>query len=145
MKIGLLDVDGHHFPNLALMKISAYHKQLGDVVEWANPFDRYDRLYKSKVFTFTPDDLTPYDCEVVKGGTGYDITSRLPSEIDMMQPDYSIYPYIDNRTAYGFLTRGCPNKCKWCIVPIKEGLPKPYMDVEEISMGGGKKQPHSHG
>lgn len=138
MRIGLLDVDGHHFPNLALMKISAYHKQLGDVVEWANPFDRYDRLYKSKVFTFTPDDLTPYDCEVVKGGTGYDMTSQLPTEIDMMQPDYSIYPYIDNRTAYGFLTRGCPNKCKWCIVPLKEGAVKPYMDIEEISMGGVK-------
>jgi hypothetical protein len=121
--IGLVDVDGHHFPNLALMKISAYHKKLGDSVEWADPmFGHYDRVYQSKVFTFTQDYPYEFDCEVLKGGTGYDITSKLPKEIDDMQPDYSIYPtLVDTRTAYGFLTRGCPNKCKWCIVPKKEG------------------------
>lgn len=137
MKIGLVDVDGHGFPNLALMKISAYHKAKGDEVEWAIPFfTQYDRVYKSKVFTFTPDDYTPYECEVIKGGTGYDIFSKLPHEIDMMQPDYSIYPSIDKKTAYGFLTRGCPNKCKWCIVPQKEGGIIPYMDVDDIAVEG---------
>lgn len=137
MKIGLVDVDGHGFPNLALMKISAYHKAKGDEVEWAIPlFTKYDRVYKSKVFTFTPDDCTPYECEVIKGGTGYDIFSKLPHEIDVMQPDYSIYPSIDKKTAYGFLTRGCPNKCKWCIVPQKEGGIKPYMDVDDIAIDG---------
>lgn len=137
MKIGLVDVDGGKFPNLALMKISAYHKKNGDEVEWANAFFKYDRVYKSKVFTFTNDDLTPYDCEVTKGGTGYDITSKLPDEIEFIQPDYSIYGNkIDKKTAYGFLTRGCPNKCKWCIVPHKEGFVKPYMDVEEIAING---------
>lgn len=137
MKIGLVDVDGHGFPNLALMKISAYHKAKGDEVEWAMPFfTQYDRVYKSKVFTFTPDDYTPYECEVIKGGTGYDIFSKLPHEIDMMQPDYSIYPSIDKKTAYGFLTRGCPNKCKWCIVPQKEGGIMPYMDVDDIAIDG---------
>lgn len=137
MKIGLVDVDGHGFPNLALMKISAYHKAKGDDVEWAMPFlVDYDRVYKSKVFTFTPDDYTPYECEVVKGGTGYDIFSKLPPEIDIMQPDYSIYPNIDKKTAYGFLTRGCPNKCKWCIVPKKEGNITPYMDVDDIAIEG---------
>jgi hypothetical protein len=99
-------------------------------------FGRYDRVYKSKVFNFTPDDYTPYDCEVVKGGTGYDIHSKLPEEIDCLQPDYSIYPQVDKRTAYGFLTRGCPNKCKWCVVPKKEGGIRPYMDVEEIAIEG---------
>lgn len=119
MNIGLIDVDGHNFPNLALMKISAYHKSIGDNVEWANPlFDDYDRVYKSKVFTFTNDNYDIYNCEVIKGGTGYDIQSRLPIEIDAMQPDYSIYGIKD--VSYGFLTRGCPNKCKWCIVPIKD-------------------------
>jgi hypothetical protein len=56
MNIGLVDVDGHSgFPNLALMRISAYHKSKGDRVEWANPlFGNYDRVYQSKVFTFTP-------------------------------------------------------------------------------------------
>lgn len=137
MKIGLVDVDGHNFPNLALMKISAYHKQRGDKVSWAEPlFANYDKVYKSKVFTFTEDDHTPYSCEVVKGGTGYDIVSSLPKEIDTMQPDYSIYPFIDNHTAYGFLTRGCPNRCKWCIVPKKEGPVKPYMTVDEIATNG---------
>lgn len=122
MKIGLVDVDRTKFPNLALMKISAWHKSQGDTVEWANAlFANYDRVYKSKIFTFSPDDTTPYECEVVKGGTGYSLTTQLPKEIDDFIPDYSIYPQIDKKTAYGFLTRGCPNKCKWCVVPIKEG------------------------
>lgn len=136
--IGLVDVDGKGsgFPNLALMKIAAYHKALGDTVEWANPlFGKYDRVYKSKVFTFSEDDADYYDCEVVKGGTGYDIHSKLPAEIDAMQPDYSIYN-IDPKVAYGFLTRGCPNKCKWCVVPIKEGNVQPYRDVDEIAVDG---------
>lgn len=92
-------------------------------------------MYKSKVFTFSEDDADFYDCEVVKGGTGYDIHSKLPAEIDAMQPDYSIYN-IDQKVAYGFLTRGCPNKCKWCVVPIKEGNVQPYRDVDEIAVDG---------
>lgn len=137
MKIGLIDVDGGKFPNLALMKISAWHKAKGDIVEWANPFfGNYDRVYKSKIFNFTTDDTTPFDCEVIKGGTGYDITSKLPKEIDDMHPDYSIYPQVDNKTAYGFITRGCPNKCKWCVVPIKEGNIQPYRDVDDIATNG---------
>ena len=72
MKIGLIDVDGGKFPNLALMKISAYHKQRGDIVEWANPFfGNYDRVYMSKIFTFTPPISDIYDCEIVQGGTGF--------------------------------------------------------------------------
>ena len=135
MKIGLMDVDGHNYPNLALMKISAYHKSIGDDVEWADAlFGEYDRVYKSKVFTFTEDDYTPFNCEVIKGGTGYDYTISLPNEIDLMQPDYSIYSHlVDNRTAYGFLTRGCPNKCNFCIVHKKEGDIRPYMDIDEIA------------
>lgn len=137
MKIGLIDVDRTKFPNLALMKISAYHKSMGDIVEWANPlFADYDRVYKSKIFTFSQDDTTPYDCETIKGGTGYSLTTVLPEEVDLCQPDYSIYPQINSKTAYGFLTRGCPNKCKWCVVPIKEGNIRPYCDVEEIAING---------
>lgn len=84
-------------------------------------FTNYDKVYKSKIFTFSKDDTQPFDCEIVRGGTGYSIIEELPKEIDEMQPDYSLYTQIDNKTAYGFLTRGCPNKCKWCVVPIKEG------------------------
>lgn len=138
MNIGLIDVDGHNgFPNLALMKLSAWHKSQGDAVEWAMPmFGEYDRVYASKIFTFTPDFTDVYKCEVVKGGTGYDIHSELPIEIDRMQPDYSIYPNVDSKTAYGFITRGCPNHCKWCCVPMKEGNVHPYMNVEEIAIDG---------
>ena len=76
--IGLVDVDGHNFPNLALMKISTYHKQRGDSVEWAFSLLPYNRIYMAKVFTFTPDDLNAYTAtEIVNGGTGYDLTSKL--------------------------------------------------------------------
>ena len=150
MKIGLIDVDGHAkkkkwgatiYPNLALCKIARYHKQQGDDVEWAVPlFGHYDRIYMSKVFNFTPDDNSCYDAkEVIRGGTGYDIASQLPDEIDRLQPDYSIYPNIPSDTAYGFLTRGCPNKCPWCVVPRKEGRIRPYMDCDEIAIEGRTK------
>lgn len=100
-KIGIVDVDSTSFPNLALMKIAAYHKSLGDVVEWASPlFADYDKVYLSKVFTFTPDYPYAFDCEVERGGTGYDLAKKLPDCIDRQQPDYSIYGITD--TAYGY-------------------------------------------
>ena len=136
-KIGLIAVDGTRYPNLALMKISAYYKKEGCSTEWAEPmFGEYDRVYASKIFTFSPDDQTPWNCEVVRGGTGYNLHKVLPPEIDRLQPDYSIYPQIDDKTAYGFITRGCPNKCSWCVVPIKEGAVYPYMDIDEITQDG---------
>lgn len=121
MKIGLVDVDGHNFPNHALMKISAYHKAQGDTVEWAAPlFADYDRVYKSKIFTFSPDDKYDYGCEVIKGGTGYDIKSRLPEEIEAHNElDYSIYPQYPFSIV--FLSRGCIRKCPFCLVHDKEG------------------------
>lgn len=125
MIIGLHDSDNTGFPNYALMKISAWHKAKGDKVEWFMPLVHYDKVYSSKVFTFTPED--PYLPEnTVRGGTGYGIYDTLPDEIDAMYPDYSIYP--DCHYAIGFLTRGCIRKCSWCIVPRKEG--------------GGKTIPH---
>lgn len=139
MKIGLIDVDDGKFPNYALMKISAYHKRQGDSVEWASPlFDSYDRIYESKIFTFSPKNQDIYTSPIERGGTGYDLRKELPAEIDNCNPDYSIYPNLDKKVAYGFLTRGCPNKCSWCVVPIKEGKVKPYRDVEEIAIDGRK-------
>lgn len=138
MRVALLEVDSS-YPNLALMKAAAWHRQRGDSVEWYNVFDEYDRLYMSKVFTFTPDwyhPITNVRGEILRGGTGYDVTTRLPPEIDRMQPDYSIYPQIDRRTSYGFLTRGCVRKCPWCVVPLKEGGVTPYNDIDEITQGG---------
>jgi radical SAM domain protein len=138
MNIGILAVDSN-FPNLALMKISAYHKARGDQVEWYNPLCEYEKVYAAKVFTFTPDYNYYINAnQIEKGGTGYDIAKMLLPEIDRMQPDYNLYPQIDTRTAYGFLTRGCPNRCKWCVVPKKEGKIAPYMDIEEIAIDGRK-------
>ena len=124
MKIGLIDVDGHNFPNLALMKISAYHKSQGDNVDWWMALDSYDRVYMSKVFdqTYTKDIAAPINAEeVVKGGTGYGLDNKLPDEIEHCYPDYSLYPELTRDKAYGFLTRGCPRGCDFCIVADKEG------------------------
>ncbi len=119
-RIGLLDVDGHRFPNLALMKLSAYHKQQGDEVETLNALFQYDKVYTSKVFTFTPDFETCIQAdEIIKGGTGYDLKNKLPDHIEHIYPDYGFYGI--NNTAYGFLTRGCPRACDFCIVSEKEG------------------------
>ena len=134
MKISLVDVDGHNFPNLALMKLSAWHKAQGDAVEWYSPlFSKPDRIYASKVFTFTPDftDYAAGDPEPVRGGTGYDPAVRLPDEVERTLPDYSIYP--DFPAALGFLARGCIRKCPWCIVPEKEGALKVVGDIERIA------------
>lgn len=124
MKIGMIDVDGHsEFPNLALMKLAAWHKAQGDSVEWYYPILAYeplDRVYMSKVFTFSPDYPFAINAkEIVKGGTGYGLYNDLTPEIEYTFPDYSIYPKY--KAAIGFLTRGCVRKCPWCIVPKKEG------------------------
>lgn len=150
MNIGLIDVDTNSktkkwgakpFPNLALAKIARYHRQRGDEVEWYTPFAHYDVVYMAKVFNYTPDYsyAIPNADKVIKGGTGYDVKSKLPEEIDRLQPDYSIYPHIPSDYAYGFLTRGCPNRCPWCVVPRKEGAIMPYMDVEQIAIEGRNK------
>lgn len=125
MKVGLIDVDGHNFPNLALMKLSAYHKSIGDEVEWWWGWSQYDRVYKSKVFdeTYTPDIPDPVNAaEIVRGGTGYGLDNALPDEIEHIFPDYGLYPKLTKDTAFGFLSRGCPRGCPFCIVKDKEGL-----------------------
>jgi radical SAM superfamily enzyme YgiQ (UPF0313 family) len=132
MKIGLIDVDGHNFPNLALMKLAGYHKQNGDTVEWVNHLERYDKVCQSKVFTFTNDITTVVQAdEVIKGGTGYKLYDEL--FCDDTEPDYSMYPQY--RHAYGFLTRGCVRNCTWCVVPKKEGGIRPYRDIETVLQG----------
>ena len=123
MRIGLCDVDSHNWPNLCLMKLSAYHKARGDHVEWWRPEGRYDRVYKSRVFTdtYSQDTITVTNAgEVVCGGTGYGPGPNLPDEVEHTYPDYSIYPQFSG-IAYGFLSRGCPRNCGFCLVSDKEG------------------------
>lgn len=141
MKIGIHDAEKEHmknktFPNFALMKISAFHKQQGDSVEWWNSLYQYDKVYSSKVFDFTRENqyLPP---NTIKGGTGYGIYTDLPREIDCQYPDYSIYPECDY--AIGFLTRGCINHCEWCYVPKKEGNIRPYAKWQDVVRTDTKK------
>lgn len=134
MRIGLHDAEQEHFkhktfPNYALMKLSAFHKTQGDLVEWWQQGKAYDRVYSSKIFDFTAENpnLPP---DTIKGGTGYDLNSVLPQEIEAIYPDYSIYPECNY--AIGYITRGCPNKCPWCMVPLKEGGIKPYRTWQQL-------------
>lgn len=141
MKIGLIDEENRnhapdHFPNLALMKISAWHKRQGDSVEWYEPLwsGHMDKVYISKVFSFTSDYEYCIDAdEIIKGGSGYCIVMKdgkevfdksknkeLPEEIEHIMPDYSLYGITD--TAYGFMSRGCPRGCGFCHVASKEGV-----------------------
>lgn len=156
MKIGLLDADSHNYPNLPLMKISAWHKAQGDTVELIKPFDalanHYNKIYVSRVFG---DEYTKYADyplsadEIVYGGTGFAITiengkevyhkdrdPNLPYEIEHIYPDYSLYPNLTKDTAFGFLTRGCCNNCDFCIVSKKEGMcSKKVADLSEFWRG----------
>ena len=136
MKVGLIDVDSHNFPNLAQMKLSAYHKAKGDHVEWWNGLLQYDIVYQSKVFTeeYTPDNEYCVNAEtVIKGGTGYDLQNELPYEIEHQYPDYELYGIKDR--AYGFMTRGCPRGCPFCIVKEKEGCTHTVADLNEFWKG----------
>lgn len=137
MRIGLIDVDGHNFPNIPLMKLSAWHKAKGDAVEWYQPLfsGHMDTVYMSKVFSFTPDYEYHIDADkVIKGGSGYCIElqdgkevyhtendSPLPPEVEHSYPDYSLYPKLTHDTAYGYLTRGCPRNCAFCHTTQKDG------------------------
>ena len=150
MKIGLIDVDGHNYPNLPLMKISAYHKSRGDEVVWYDAMftGHCDKVYMSKVFSFTPDYQYFIDAdEIIMGGSGYCISlingkevfdktkdKPLPEEIEHTYPDYSLYGIED--TAYGFLTRGCPRGCSFCHVEAKEGrASRKVADLSEFWRG----------
>jgi len=129
MRVAIYDVDSK-IPNLALMKISAWHKSQGDSVEMYSPLfqSEYDKIYASKIFNFSDGSMLNPE-KMVIGGTGYDMKKELPEEIEDMVPDYSIYNYPHN---IGFTMRGCRLKCSFCVVPEKEGKPYGVMTIPKI-------------
>lgn len=154
-RIGLIDVDGKKYPNLALMRISAWHKSQGDDVEWWwSDFEHYDKIYMSKLFSdaYSKDIPAPLNAdEVQKGGSGYCIylgedgrehfdeskNIPLPAEIERMFPDYSIYPQYD--FAVSMTSRGCPRGCAFCHVARKEGKRSVRVgDVKDFWAGQGE-------
>lgn len=144
MKIALHDSDKDFlkkksFPNLALMRISSFHKGRDDSVCWWQREEEYDLVYSSKIFDFTPRNLDlPED--TLRGGTGYrdlPLNQTLAQEIEVCKPDYSIYPDCD--FALGYLTRGCIRSCRWCVVPSKEGNIHSYRRWQEVVREDSKK------
>lgn len=126
MQVCLIDVDSK-IPNLALMKTSTYHKQRGDMVKlgYDPKTDKPDICYISKIFKFTPEPecLPEPPCKVLRGGPAYDLTVRLPFNSDRIMPDYDLYreKYPKFDYAIGRFTRGCPNRCPWCVVWRMDG------------------------
>ena len=128
MNIGIFDVDST-IPNLALMKISKWHKKQGHHVDMYLPLlhETYDKVYASKIFKFS--DGSALRDDMIIGGTGVDMSISLPSEIENETPDYSIYGYPHS---IGFSQRGCRFKCGFCVVPKKEGSPYFNSSIDDI-------------
>ncbi len=130
MKVGLFDLDRTGFPNVALMKLSAWHKAQGDTVLPLNSGERADQRYGSSVFTWNrhkADALTAQGAIV--GGSGIDLKNKLPRHVEAMRPDYALYG-IDY--GIGFLQRGCIRDCGFCAVPEKEGLPEVVATIDDL-------------
>ncbi len=130
MKIGLFDIDSKYH-NLALMKLSAWHKQKGDEVEFYKPLwhSTYDKVYCSKIFTKANKNDNYRTGDMICGGSGIDIKRKLPEEMERIKPDYSLYNF---NYSLGFTTRGCIRNCGFCIVREKEGNIKEHAEVEEF-------------
>ncbi len=135
MNILLYDVDSI-LPNIALMKLSTYHKNKGDNIKFVKGdsksininYKLYNKGYASVIFTKNKDLVKEFPFE--KGGTGLNIYKQLPDEIEHLMPDYSLYP--DNIYSIGFTTRGCVRNCDFCFVPKKEGLLKYNANISEF-------------
>lgn len=139
MKIKLIDIDSK-IPNLALMQLSAWHKQNGDTVGF--DIENPDRVYISCVFeknaeqarglsTFYP------DAEIIFGGSGLDLNAKIPEPAQKIKPDYSLYPGLNYDI--GFTTRGCIRRCPFCVVPKKEGRIHRWNHISDFHDDGHKE------
>jgi len=130
MKIGLFDIDSKYH-NLALMKLSAHHKQKGDKVEFYNPLwgYTYNIIYCSKIFRKNHKNDGYIRKRMICGGSGFEYLTLLPKYIEHIKPDYDLY---NLKYSLGFTTRGCIRNCKFCIVPEKEGKIREHAEVEEF-------------
>ena len=145
MIIWLVDFDGK-MENLALMRLSAYHKSHGDSVKLIHGYPRPsiyetpDKVYISCIFSWNKEsalgwaNLWAERCEL--GGSGVDVKKVLPPEVARCAPDYSLYshPKMSANTlrALGFISRGCTRSCPWCIVKEKEGELRRVSSAKEI-------------
>ncbi|MCD6294859.1 MAG: hypothetical protein J7M20_08070, partial [Deltaproteobacteria bacterium] len=143
----LIDVDGR-LPNLALMKLCTHYRQKGHTVQLGKRDcfrEGPDRVYASTVFYSPPSQRRNrrlrqyYGDKLTLGGTGEDIGARLPDTVETLHPDYTLYPELGDR-AIGFITRGCPFACPFCVVPLKEGGPRQVSDLDTLLEGGRLKK-----
>lgn len=132
MKIGLYNLEPK-IVNTAMMQISTFHKDREDQVEIYNPLfhDTYDKIYAFSIFNFTLKHYVTKD--MVKGGTGFDIKTKLPREIENCDLDYSLFPNC--QTSYIRFSRGCPRNCPFCIVRQKEGCIHP-IEPKNLNQNG---------
>ena len=132
MKVGLINIEPK-IVNTAYMQISQYHKQKGDLVEWWTPLEhrQFDVVYCSSLFDFTPKRDIPSN--VICGGTGFDINSKLPEDIENYDYDYSPYPECDYSIVW--FSRGCIRNCSFCCVRQKEGDIRP-VDPKPLNQKG---------
>lgn len=146
-RILLLQLDGK-IPNIALMRIAAHHRVLGDRVELRRAGNAAamepllgeappDRVYASAIFTRTrplADRLREIYPAAIVGGTGVDVSLRIEDVgVTTTQQDYSIYPSW--KQSIGFTQRGCRLRCGFCVVPRKEGSVAETATIADIWRG----------
>lgn len=139
MRIGLFDLDRTGFPNVALMKLSAWHKAQGDTVLPLNSGLAADRRYGSCVFTWNRRKAAALTAQgAIVGGSGVDLKNELPTHVEAMRPDYSLYG-IDY--GVGYLMRGCIWNCTFCVVPEKEGKPREVATIRDLVNTATERRP----
>jgi hypothetical protein len=139
VRVGLIDLDRTGFPNLALMKLSAWHKAQGHETSLMRGAQGpltgmlFDRVYASAVFSWNRDKAeAARDLGAIVGGSGVDMKGTLPDDVEAMRPDYRLYG-IDY--GVGYLMRGCiwtQETCPACIVPLKEGKPREVATIDAL-------------